>query len=127
MAIRGELLIRGGTVIDPAINFQGIKDILVQGGEIAATDPREETIAAQVVDATGCYVFPGLIDYHTHLFQGGTNIGVHPDSALLPQGVTTAVDQGSAGIANFAQFFDTIVARSQVRIYSHLHVVPVGL
>ena len=127
MAIRGELLIRGGTVIDPASNFQGIKDILVQGDRIAATDPGGETTAAQIVDATGCYVFPGLIDYHTHLFQGGTNIGVHPDSALLPQGVTTAVDQGSAGIANFAQFFDTIVARSQVRIYSHLHVVPVGL
>ena len=127
MASQGELLIRGGTVIDPASNFQGIKDILVQGDRIAATDPGGETTAAQIVDATGCYVFPGLIDYHTHLFQGGTNIGVHPDSALLPQGVTTAVDQGSAGIANFAQFFDTIVSRSQVRIFSHLHVVPVGL
>ena len=127
MANRGELLIRGGTVIDPAINFQGIQDILVQGGEIAAIDPATETIAAQVVDATGCYVFPGLIDYHTHLFQGGTHIGVHPDSALLPQGVTTAVDQGSAGIENFERFFDAIVARSQVRIYCHLHVVPEGL
>ena len=127
MANQGELLIRGGTVIDPAIGFQGIRDVLVQGGEIAAIDLAAEPIAAQVVDATGCYVFPGLIDYHTHLFQGGTHIGAAPDSSLLPQGVTTAVDQGSAGVANFERFFDTIVARSQVRIYSHLHVVPVGL
>lgn len=46
---------------------------------------------------------------------------------MLPQGVTTAVDQGSAGVANFEQFFETIVARSQMRIFSHLHVVPDGL
>ena len=39
MASQGELLIRGGKVIDPAIGFQGIKDVLVQGGEIAAIDP----------------------------------------------------------------------------------------
>ena len=127
MATQGEILIRGGMVIDPAIHFQGIKDVLVRSGEIAAIDLAEEPSAVQVVDATGCYVFPGLIDYHTHLFQGGTYIGTAPNSALLPQGVTTAVDQGSAGVANFEQFFDKIVAQSQVRVYSHLHVVPNGL
>lgn len=75
MANQGELLIRGGTVIDPAMNFQGVKDILVQGDEIAAIDPAAATLAAQEIDATGCYVLPGLIDYHTHLFRGGTHIG----------------------------------------------------
>ena len=127
MGTQGDLLIRGGTVIDPAANFHGLADVLIKNGETVATPPGERIDAAQVIDATGCYVFPGLIDYHTHLFYGGTRIGAAPDLALLPQGVTTAVDQGSAGVSNVDLFFDTVVAHSQTRIYCHLHVAKAGL
>lgn len=127
MNTKGDLLISGGTVIDPAVEFHGRADVLIDNGEIVATHPGDKLEAPQVIDATGCYVFPGLIDYHTHLFFGGTRIGVSPDLALLPQGVTTAVDQGSAGVCNLERFFDTAVASSQIRIYCHLHVAPSGL
>ena len=122
-----ELVISGGVVIDPARNFHGLADVCINDGKIMASNPGEKIDAAQVIDATGCYVLPGLIDYHTHLFYGRTRIGVSPDSALLPQGVTTAVDQGSAGFSNIESFMDTVVERSQIRIYCHLHVAPSGL
>ncbi len=122
-----DLVISGGVVIDPAMNVHGLADVWIDRGEIVASNMGEKIDASQVIDATGCYVFPGLIDYHTHLFYGGTRIGVSPDSALLPQGVTTAVDQGSAGFSNIESFMDTVVERSQIRIYCHLHVAPSGL
>ena len=78
MSAQGDLLISGGTVIDPASKRHGPANVLIRGGEIAAVDVAGELASAQVVDVTGCYVFPGLIDYHTHLFYGGTAIGVSP-------------------------------------------------
>lgn len=127
MSIKGELLIRGGTVIDPARGFFGETDILITNGRVADTGIGQTVSAERTIDANGCLVLPGLIDYHTHVFQGGTEIGFYPDSALLPQGVTTAVDQGSAGITNFESFFKTIINTSQMRILAYLHVSPAGL
>lgn len=123
----GNLLIRGGTVVDPASNVFGNVDILVRNNKIIAAQKSEELVASQVIDATGCYVFPGIIDFHTHLFHGGTEIGVLPDTSLLPQGVTTAVDQGSTGIANYESFHRSVITHSQVRIFAYLNVAPVGL
>lgn len=127
MSLKGELLIRGGTVIDPARGFFGETDILITNGRVADTGTGQTVSAERTIDADGCLVLPGLIDYHTHVFQGGTEIGFYPDSALLPQGVTTAVDQGSAGITNFESFFKTIIHTSQMRIFAYLHVSPAGL
>ena len=131
MTAKADLIIRNGTVVDPWQGVNGCRDILIRGGKIlAAPDEDEDDAAAEggkVIEARGCLVFPGLIDYHAHLFYGGTEVGVHPDSALLPQGVTTAVDQGSAGFVNWESFFRTVISNSQVRIYSHLHVSPAGL
>ena len=124
---QGNLLIRGGTVVDPANNVFDKVDILVQNNKIVATQKDEELKATQIIDATGCYVFPGIIDFHTHLFHDGTEIGVFPDTALIPQGVTTAVDQGSTGIANYESFHNTVITHSQVRIFAYLNVAPVGL
>lgn len=121
------LLIRGGTVIDPARGFFGKADILMQGNQIIDAPPGGKADGAHIIDATDYLVMPGLIDYHTHVFHGGTKIGIHPDSSLLPQGVTTVVDQGSAGVTNFESFFKTVVANSQIRIFSHLHASPAGL
>jgi dihydroorotase len=122
-----DLLIRGGRVIDPLRNIDGPEDIFIQGDKIVKVAPNEKLKAEQIIDAGDCLVLPGLIDFHTHLFAKGTEIGVLPDSALLHQGVTTAVDAGSAGIANYDNFANSIVAGSQVRIFSYLNVSPTGL
>lgn len=127
MSVQEALVIRNGTVIDPVRNFHGCADVWIRNGEIVAAQPEIQPGDTPCIDATGCYVTPGLIDYHTHLFYGGTHIGLNPDLALLPQGVTTAVDQGSCGFANFPDFFERVISRSQTRIYCNLHIAPAGL
>ena len=123
----GKLLIFGGIIVDPASNVNASGDVWIDGDKISGVNSEQNSEVVTSIDVTGCYVFPGLIDYHTHLFYGGTAIGVSPDLALLPQGVTTAVDQGSAGVSNFERFMDSIVARQTTRIFSYLHVNPTGL
>ena len=123
----GKLLIFGGIIVDPASNVNASGDVWIDGDKISDVNSEQNSEAVTSIDVTGCYVFPGLIDYHTHLFYGGTAIGVSPDLALLPQGVTTAVDQGSAGVSNFERFMDSVVSRQTTRIFGYLHVNPTGL
>lgn len=123
----GKLLIFGGIIVDPASNVNASGDVWIDGDKISDVNSEQNSEAVTSIDVTGCYVFPGLIDYHAHLFYGGTAIGVSPDLALLPQGVTTAVDQGSAGVSNFERFMDSVVSRQTTRIFSYLHVNPTGL
>jgi predicted amidohydrolase len=122
-----DLVIKGGTVVDPARDSERTGDVFVSGGRIAAPAAGGGAEAGQVIDAAGCLVLPGLIDFHLHLYAGGTEIGLEPDPGLLPQGVTTAVDAGSAGIAGYDLFSSSVVARSAVRIKSLLNVSPAGL
>lgn len=68
-----------------------------------------------------------MIDFHAHLYGGGTESGVHADTALLPMGVTTGVDAGSCGSANYESFLRTVAATSQVRMFSFLNIAPAGL
>ena len=121
------LWIRGGVVVDPSRNMEGAGEVLVRGDRIAEPPGNGQTDAEQVFDAGGYLVLPGLIDFHAHLFVGGSEIGIHPDSGLLPQGVTTAVDAGTAGIANYDLFSSSVVAQSAVRIKALLNVSPAGL
>lgn len=122
-----DVWIRGGMVVDPGRSLEREGDVLVSRGTVV--DPPVDGIveAEEVIDATGCLVLPGLIDFHAHLYFGGTEIGIEPDVGLLPQGVTTAVDAGSAGVANYDMFSSCVVARSVVRIKSLLNVSPCGL
>ena len=89
-----DVLIKGGRVVDPARGTEGVADVAVVDGRIM---PAESNSAERIVDATGCLVFPGLIDFHCHVFYKGSLDGVPADAALLPQGVTTAVDGGNSG------------------------------
>ena len=123
----GEMLIRGGNIVDPASNLFGKGDLLIRGDKIARVSLTGGLTADKVIDADGCMVVPGLIDYHTHVFSNGTAIGLNADSAFLPQGVTCVVDQGSAGVTNYENFINTAVANSQVKIFSYLHASPAGL
>ena len=118
-----DLKIAGGTIIDPerGINAQG--DVLIRGNTIVeAAAGRSDRCSAATIDARGCLVLPGLIDFHAHLYGGGTESGVHADSALLPMGVTTAIDAGSCGSANYESFVRTAVAAepgAHFQLYQH--------
>ncbi|MCD8141095.1 MAG: amidohydrolase family protein [Planctomycetaceae bacterium] len=119
-----DLLITNGHVVDPKNDVDEVRDIAVDNGRIVAYEPGDK--ANHVVDATGRYVFPGLIDAHAHMFQDGTDIGIYPDSTYLPTGVTSAIDC-SAGASNYTIFRNVVIARSKVTIKSFLQVCSAGL
>lgn len=120
-----DIAIRNGFVIDPETNRELVTDICVKEGRIV--DPGPVMKAEFEYDASGMFVLPGLIDYHLHVFPGSTEIGIPADISLLPQGVTTAVDAGSAGTANVSSFINQVVNRNSMRIKAFLNLCPAGL
>jgi len=123
-----DLLLKGGTVVDPSVGLHGVHDIAVQDGKIARiapTIPREE--ASRVHEVAGKIVTPGLIDLHAHVFEGFTSNGVHPDLGGGYAGVTTLVDAGSAGCATFAGFPRHIIPACHTEIIPFLHICQTGL
>lgn len=99
------LLLKGGRVLDPASNIDAVMDVAISGDRIAkvAADIPAST-AAEVRDVKGLVVTPGLIDLHVHVYQHITDFGLNPDDAGVNAGVTTVVDQGSAGAWTFDGF-----------------------
>ena len=65
------LLIKNGTVVNPAKKQNEVADVLVKDGKIAAIGQNLSAEGAEVYDATGLIVAPGLIDIHTHLREPG--------------------------------------------------------
>ena len=108
-----DFLIRGGHVIDPARGVDEVQDVAVRDGRIVAYDGTEE--AANVIDATGDYVMPGLIDAHSHSFFPGSGLGVQPDF-LAANGVTAVMDAGTAGWCNYPAFHNTTVVNSRMKV-----------
>ena len=136
MAQSYSIVIKGGHLIDPKNNIDGIMDIGIRVGKVALIakdiDPKE---GKQVVDASGLYVTPGLIDIHAHLYQG-TNpdqaymngpSAVTPDGFTLRVGVTTIVDAGCAGWRTFPAFKRQTIDRSITRVLAFLNIVGEGM
>jgi dihydroorotase len=123
-----ELILRGGRVIDPSQSLDAVADVAFAGGKVARVGPRLEAgPATQVREVTGSIVSPGLIDLHTHVYWGGTSLGIDAEEFCRTSGVTTAIDTGSAGPGNFAGFRRHVIERSQVRILAFLHISYAGI
>ena len=121
-----DLLIRGGTLVDPARSISGKRDVAFSGGRVAAVAETLAGEAAEVVDATGALVTPGLIDIHTHVYHG-LYIGRHADQTSLANGVTTVVDAGSAGWMTLPGLRDYVIPTYRTRVYAFLHLSATGL
>ncbi len=123
-----DLLIKGGTLIDPAQGIHGIQDIAISNGKIAQLldniDPHE---ANRVIDVKGKLVTPGLIDLHLHVAHIVTGLSVPPDDVGVKTAVTTVVDGGSTGYANFEAFKRFVVPQARTDIFAFIHVTPNGL
>ena len=123
-----DLLIKGGEVVDPGGGKQGKLDVAIKRNRIAAVDANIPTEAAhRVIDASGQYVSPGLIDLHTHVYHSATCWGVRADPIAARTGVTTWLDVGSAGAYNFPGFREFIVRPATARIYALLNISSIGL
>jgi len=122
------LILRGGRVIDPSQKIDAIMDVAFQDGKVAAVGERLEAgPQTDIRDVSGHIVTPGLIDLHTHVYWGGTSLGIDADEFCRTSGVTTSVDTGSAGPGNFHGFRKHVIERSQVRILAYLHVSFAGI
>ena len=80
-----------------------------------------------MVDVSGLIVTPGLIDLHTHLYDGVSHYGVDADTYCLRRGVTTAVDAGSSGAQTFPGLRRYIIERAETRILAFLNIAVEGM
>lgn len=127
-AVRYDLLITGGRVLDPGRGVSGGLDVAVEDDRIVRLEagiPREE--ADQVLDAGGRLVVPGLIDLHAHTYSGVVPIASDPDVAGVGSGVTTAVDAGSAGVQTLAAFLELVLPRARTEVIPFLNVGRAGI
>jgi dihydroorotase len=122
-----DLILRGGRVIDPANGRDEVADIAFSDGKVAAIGPDLSRDAAEVVDARGLIVAPGLIDLHTHVYWGGTSLGVDAAEVAKKSGTTTFVDAGSSGPGNFHGFRRHVIEPSPLRILPYLNVSFPGI
>lgn len=131
-----DILIKGGHVIDPSSNTSRVLDVAVSGNRVARVAqgiPVDQ--AKTVVNATGLYVVPGLIDLHVHAFFGteqraayrNSFSAIQPDAFSFRSGVTTMVDAGSPGWKSFETYRKQTISHSKTRIFVFLNIVGEGM
>jgi dihydroorotase len=121
-----DLLIRGGTLVDPAQGVSARRDVAFSGGTVAAVADTLRGEAVETIDAAGALVTPGLIDIHTHVYHGLAT-GRHADQTSLTNGVTTVIDAGTTGWMTLPGLRDYVVPTYQTRVYAFLHLSATGL
>lgn len=131
---RYDLLIRGGHVIDPKNKVDGPSDVAIKDGAIAAVGKSiDPGLAARVVDASGLYVTPGLVDMHVHLYTGTGLKSLTGDQSVYPDGfsfracTTTMADAGSSGWRNFEDFKQRVIDRFKTRVFAFVNIVGDGM
>ena len=130
-----DLVIKNGHVIDARNSINGVMDVAVAAGKIARVATNIDPGSARVVDASGLFVTPGLIDIHAHVFYGterdaylsNGESAVPPDSHSFRNGQTTLVDVGGAGWRNFPQFKEQVIDRARTRVLSFINIVGSGM
>ena len=123
-----DLLIKGGTVIDPSQGLNAIRDVALLNGKVAAVEKGiSESLARETLDASDLIVTPGLLDLHVHVYWGASHYGIEPDTATVAKGVTTAVDAGSAGASTFPAFRRHVLERADTRLYALLNISAMGM
>ena len=121
-----DLILKNGHVIDPSRDIDGVMDISIANGRIAAEGEKLAPPAAVPErDVTGKYVCPGLIDLHGHWYEGSC-FGINPD-ICLNHGVTTVVDAGTTGFINFPEFRRSCIERARIDVLAFIHIGCLGL
>ncbi len=116
------ILIKNGTFIDGVNQFAPSAILAVDNGSIQETEHDEAY--DMKIDASGCIVMPGLVDFHVHVFDGGSEFGFNPD-LVLSTGVTSLVDMGTSGYANIRAFANSLASRT-IDAFAFLNISAMG-
>src|SRR5262245_23010441 len=119
-------LLKGGHLIDPAAEKDGLFDIRVRAGVIEAIGPQLDGDGTTVINVKDHIVTPGLIDVHLHLMKGLGAFGVDPDIFGVGSGVTTVVDAGSAGHTLLNVFRNYITNNAKTRVLNYINLSTLG-
>jgi dihydroorotase len=123
-----DLIIKGGTVVDPSQGIHERRDVAFSNGKVAAIEPDiSDNLSNDVVDAADAIVTPGLVDLHVHVYWGVGHYGIEADPTQVAKGVTTAVDAGSAGAWTFPAFRRYVMERSVTRLFALLNISSMGM
>jgi dihydroorotase len=123
-----DMLIKGGTVVDPSQGIHAVQDVAIADGKIAAIEGSVDVgTSRETIDARGQIVTPGLIDMHVHAYPGVCCYGLEPDVTNIARGVTTAMDCGSAGARTFSAFRQYFIDRVETRLYALLNISTMGI
>ena len=130
-----DLLLKGGHVIDPKNNIDKLMDVAVSNGKIASVAENISASKAKTVaDVKGLYVTPGLIDMHVHVYNAtpvtaaaARSNSVWPDAFSFRSGVTTMVDAGTSGSANFEDFKKYVIEQSKTRVLAFVNISRQGM
>jgi dihydroorotase len=130
-----DLLLQGGHVIDAKNGINAVRDVAIKDGLIAAVAAHIDPAAAfKVVNVSGLYVTPGLVDIHAHVYTGtgergsyAGDLSLYPDGFTFRSGVTTVADAGCSGWRNFEDFKDRIIDRAKTRVLVFLNIVGNGM
>lgn len=118
-----DMIIKNGMLVDPATGRETLGELHIRDGLIV--EPAEGATAKYMLDAAGMYVLPGLIDFHAHVYRGGSDLSVDP--ATMPaQGVATVVDAGTAGTGTMPGLLAEM-ASAPLRMKAFVNITPTGL
>jgi dihydroorotase len=127
LAPRDDLLIKGGTLVDPSQGINARWDVAISGTKvtrIGADIPADQ--ARHVLDARNKLVTPGLIDTHAHVYDGVAPLGIPADPNHIAKGTTTVIDAGSSGAATFPGFRKYIINVVDTRVMALLNISVIG-
>ena len=122
-----DLLITGGTVIDPSQNLHEVREVGISGTQIVDLESLGSYSAKKTLDASGLIVTPGLIDLHAHVYKRHVPISIDADATSLAGGVTTVLDAGSAGSYNFEGFKHDVIDRVDTEVLGLVNLSCIGL
>jgi dihydroorotase len=127
---RPDLILAGAHVIDPANDIDEVRDVGIAGDRIVAVEKNLSTEGVgQVIDLSGRYITPGIIDMHGHVATSHhrSTLSLDPHVNTFSSGVTTVVDAGTAGWRDITEFIETVIETAKIRVLTYVNIVGKGM